>query len=224
MVRPVFGFSDPLFEKEINSNQWRIDPRPGSLMLDIGANRGGVTALAALNGAHVVAYEPIPTAFSVLLDTIQRNGIVDRVRPVNAAVHLKSGSARFRYNSVRDERFLLNGSLVELGDVPETDYLESDVPTEAIEKVFGDSFWDIVKIDIEGYEFPLLLGCPDRVLDQIGFLTMELHHDFRESGDYEALIERLGKFFVLDGLLDANQRFNPLFGTRRTQCKQVITS
>lgn len=54
--------------------------RPGELFVDVGANIGSYTVLAAgAVGADVVAVEPVPTTFAVLRRNVCLNDLVDRV-------------------------------------------------------------------------------------------------------------------------------------------------
>src|SRR5690349_8415761 len=49
--------------------------REGDVFMDVGANVGAYTVLAAATGARVVAFEPIPAAFAHLTDNVRVNGI-----------------------------------------------------------------------------------------------------------------------------------------------------
>jgi hypothetical protein len=51
-----------------------------------GANIGIFTMLCALNGEHVVAYEPNLAAYNMMLETIRRNKLEGSVIPICAAI------------------------------------------------------------------------------------------------------------------------------------------
>jgi FkbM family methyltransferase len=214
MITPIFGFRDPSLEIEIKMNPWKICPKAGDLMMDIGANRGAVSALAALNGATVVAYEPSPVAFEILRKTIVLNQVEDRVDAVNAAIHLRTGFADLNFNIGDDERSLVNGRLSELRS---EGGCVTTVRTISIEEALGDKIWDIVKVDIEGYEIPLFNGCPESVFRQIKFLTMEMHYNSLTSpAEYTNLIQRLQKFFCFDdgAPRDSSGMFRTIYARR----------
>ena len=55
----------------------------------------------------------------------------------------------------------------------------------------------VVKMDVEGSEWPSLLGAPDSVLEQIDHLNVEFHGV--EEGEYARTMERLARlFYVVD--------------------------
>jgi len=74
--------------------------RPGMTLVDVGANVGYFTLLAASLGASVVACEPTPAVVKRLQENIALGGF-DRVTVVNAAVADKRGTLHF-YQSLSD--------------------------------------------------------------------------------------------------------------------------
>ena len=53
---------------------WRRVLRPGDLFLDVGANVGSYTIWAGELGADVIALEPAPDTYALLLENIDLNG------------------------------------------------------------------------------------------------------------------------------------------------------
>jgi FkbM family methyltransferase len=212
MKLPIFDVSDSLIEGELQRNVWRVFPKSGDLVMDIGANKGGVSALCALNGAQVVAYEPNPIAFDFLLDTIKLNRIEDKVTPIHAAIYTRNGEVEISYNRIKNEEKRVNGRLLELG---EYDDLKTTVMAVSLKDAIGNNEWNIVKMDIEGFEFPLILGCPDNVLNKIKYLTMELHYTFSPSKqDYDHFIAKLQAIFRIEGICASDGRLQNIFATR----------
>src|SRR5260370_33931699 len=109
MKLPVFQTPDQFIEEELRQNIWRVNPKPGDWVMDIGANKGGVTALCALNGASVVAYEPNPIAFELLEETIKLNHIEKQVTAIPAAVHTKTGTTKMTYNRIKSVEKRVHG-------------------------------------------------------------------------------------------------------------------
>lgn len=67
--------------------------RPGMTMIDVGANIGYYTLLAARaveQSGHVYAFEPMPTTVALLRKNVEENGYSDRVTIVPKAVADKS--------------------------------------------------------------------------------------------------------------------------------------
>ena len=167
-------------------------------VLDIGANRGIFTAWCALNGAFVTAYEPHPKAFQSLQQVIQLNEIDYHVRAIQAAISTYTGATKLDmstgpyFNSAApSERSLRNQD-------PEHNIFGVQVPCVSFADAVGKTFWDVVKMDVEGAEFPILLECPDSVFDHIGFLTVELHsRDDVVGPEHGQLKKRLSQHFHL---------------------------
>lgn len=60
---------------------------PGDTFLDVGANVGSYTVLAAgALGAHAIAVEPIPAALATLQDNLALKAIGDRVKVIGACL------------------------------------------------------------------------------------------------------------------------------------------
>ncbi|HKO18082.1 MAG TPA: FkbM family methyltransferase, partial [Acidobacteriaceae bacterium] len=66
----------------------------GMTFVDVGANVGYFTLLAASLEARVVAYEPTPAVYSRLRENVELNGL-QNVTLMNAAVAEKAGSLTF---------------------------------------------------------------------------------------------------------------------------------
>ena len=117
--------------------------------LDIGANLGLHSVIMARCGFSVLAFEPDPWHYSILLENLTANG-ASTVQPVAEAVSTKDGEAQF-------VRVLGNTTGSHLAGTKDS-YGEKEyftVPTRAVEPLF---LWaDFAKIDVEGHEKELLL-------------------------------------------------------------------
>lgn len=62
--------------------------RPDGVVLDVGANVGfyAVALARTSRSQHIVAFEPVPRNFERLCYHVERNGLADRVTPVNLAL------------------------------------------------------------------------------------------------------------------------------------------
>lgn len=67
--------------------------RPGSVVIDIGANIGDTTIyFAQFNEARkVIAYEPVPYLYKMLLEVAERSGLRGKIKPCNIAISDKRG-------------------------------------------------------------------------------------------------------------------------------------
>ncbi len=216
--RENFDFDDPWMMEQIFKNQWGFKGFPGARVLDIGANKGVFTALCALNGAYVTAFEPNPIAFKILLDTITRNGIEKYVRPVQAAITTFNGSVWIEGTTVLEkEGQFARGKTVNSRTCSVGEKGTTLVTALSLADAIGNQDWDCVKCDIEGHEFELFLAVPENVLRQIKLLSLEIHSGWASDTLYESFVQRLRLFFYLDGIRD-NQNSNRMcyfFGHRR---------
>lgn len=214
--RQNFSFDDPyMFHEIVARDCYGYKPKPGDTVLDIGANVGVFTAMCALGGARVLAYEPHPGAFEVLLDTIRRNDIQELVTPVEAAIDWKYGHYSFHPNAMLcDGWTAFNGN---------TENPTVSVPAYGFEDVLRRtrSRWSCVKMDIEGAEFKLLYMLPLEVFDTVNFLTVEFHNGWATKQLHDDVISRLREVFDITGVQDGDpvfagqNRFQAVHCTRR---------
>jgi len=126
--------------------------REGDVIADIGANIGFYTLwLAALRvpGTKVVAVEPNPAVYEALVENVRLNGF-DNVVTVNAAVGERNGAVSF---GVRPEE-------PSVGSILATDAAQITVSMRTLAGLLqehGLAGCDIVKIDVEGYEYQALI-------------------------------------------------------------------
>ena len=124
--------------------------RPGDWFIDVGANIGSYTILAAgARGARALAVEPLPAAFAALMANVRINALEDRVRALNVGVAGRKGTLRFtRGNDT------MNHVLAE--NEGEGDALDVHVLT--LDDVVGDRSPALVKVDVEGFETEVFAG------------------------------------------------------------------
>jgi len=126
--------------------------RPGDRFLDLGANVGVFTCLAAsLVGAEglVESFEPSPRTFARLQENVALNGWA-HVRARQVGLGAESGSVCF--TSADDTTNHV---------VPSANHdLESGemVPIAPLDDLLGDGPYTFAKLDVEGYELPCLRG------------------------------------------------------------------
>lgn len=202
-----FSFDDPYMLGEIIArNTYNFAPTPGDLVMDIGANVGVFTALCALNGAHVVAYEPHHEAFKILVDTVYRLGDKQlNVSTFHGAIWEYTGMVSYLPTKTP------------AGSHPEMTWDSyngsvfcdpgSKTPCLSLAAALGSDEWDCVKMDIEGAEFEVLFACPEKSLRQIKYLTLEIHNGWADKARHDALIEKLSRVFNIIGFQDGDPRF-----------------
>lgn len=139
--KAVYGNPPDWPEMEV----WRRALRPGDLFVDVGANVGVYTLLAAELGAEVVALEPDPAAFRRLRDNLDLNRYQVTARAVAAGE--RSGRLGFTTGLDLSNRLVMDGSSA------------TTVPVVTVDSLVGERTVAGLKIDVEGAERLVLEGC-----------------------------------------------------------------
>lgn len=133
--------------------------KPGDTVLDIGANLGYYTLIAAdlvSDGGRVLAIEPNPQVFALLSNSVSVNGYVGRVTGRNYALGLSdAGHTRpfwVPHNEPKNGRFISpEENLAVLKDCGTVfDVNLGSLNDENLDRV------DFIKIDVEGAEIEIL--------------------------------------------------------------------
>lgn len=122
--------------------------RPDDLFVDVGANIGAYTVLAAsCVGARTLAFEPVPMAFETLQDQIALNRVSDRALAIRAAVGRVSGEIGFTAGRDTTNRCAVDAAEAEI-----------IVPLMTLDTVAEATGARCLKIDTEGFEAEVLAG------------------------------------------------------------------
>jgi FkbM family methyltransferase len=125
--------------------------RPGDLFLDVGANIGSYTVLAAkVSGAAVVAVEPVPSTYEALVANIDVNEISTMVEAVNCGLARLPGELKFTVgndttNHVVTEQETNGNDTVSVSVATFDELTRLRCPL-------------LAKIDVEGFESEVLAG------------------------------------------------------------------
>lgn len=123
------------------------------LFVDVGANVGSYTVLACgARGARGICVEPIPSTYERLLDNLRLNDLMGRVAAHNVGLSDQDGELLF---STREN--CMNHILAE----GESERDAVRVPVVRLDSLVGDQQPSLLKIDVEGYELPVLRGGTD---------------------------------------------------------------
>src|SRR5579864_661352 len=134
---------------------------------DIGANIGIYTIAAARRGARVMSFEPNPRVAALLRRNVALNGIGGRVDVREVALAASPGEMHLAIGGTLDMGAHINQS----GGVA--------VRAETLSEPF-----DVVKIDVEGYEYEVLRGAAPLLADSTlrpRAIFIELHCALHEA-------------------------------------------
>jgi FkbM family methyltransferase len=164
---------------------------PGMRVLDLGANLGYYTVrLAHIVGpkGHVLALEPNPDLYSFLRDSVFLNGFSGWVRAERLAASDQSGEAELHVDKLNMGGASLHG----LG--PQYDSYRVTVPTGRVDDLTaGQPGFDLIKIDIEGWEPQAYKGMADTLTrsSHASIVTEVSWGHWRNFGDPETILRDL---------------------------------
>ena len=157
--------------------------RSDDLFIDVGANAGSYTLLAcAVAKARGLAFEPIPTTYKRLLENVRLNHLESIVTCLNMGVGADTGRALF----IADEDTTNRVSLKE-GSNPS----QLSVELTTLDSELSSMEPSIIKIDVEGYETPVLEGAQRTLKNPaLNAIIMELNGSGNRYGfDETKLVE-----------------------------------
>ena len=175
-----------VFAKNNYENEF-ISVAPGSVVVDVGANIGAFTVLAARRAKKVIAYEPEPENFELLCINIELNNL-GNVVPLRKAIAREKGARPFHTAEGKDSSshsFYLQQS----GNtfVVETLSVADVIEQESLTKV------DFLKLDCEGAEFEILDNLSPDTAQKIEQIALEVHQkDGLSADDLSKRLSTLG--------------------------------
>lgn len=178
-------------------------PKAGDTVLDIGAHIGAYTLRAAAAGARVIAFEPEPDNVCVLRQNVAHLPAV-RVEPF--AIAATTGERTLGASFGRSTG---GWSLLKTRSI-------RTVRCVSLEDVWRQWSLDrvaLLKMDIEGSEYEVLLSAPAFILSSIDRVVVEVHDNYRghnvlqlvgrlEQSGFSVRIQRQRLFGL--SILDAN--------------------
>jgi FkbM family methyltransferase len=167
--------------------------RPGMTFVDVGANWGYFTLLAAHlvgKAGRVVSLEPDPRLFPILQESIVRN-YLEQVTVLQVAAASEEGTLKLAGYNESGDNFGISRIVCE-GEQEST----FDVIARPLDKLFDDlglHTIDLLKMDIEGFEWYALSGLENSLSHlRIKRLLIELH-PAEIAGHGQSLKEIIGQ-------------------------------
>jgi FkbM family methyltransferase len=144
------------------------------VILDLGANVGVFTLYAARNApqAKVFCFEPFPSTFRRLVATVRDHHLNARVTCLNYAATGASGVRLMPDGQLPSQRRALASAASATSG--------AEVMGKTIESMLEQNHLphvDLMKMDIEGSEYEVLLSTPPKVLSRINRIALEYHGD-----------------------------------------------
>ena len=162
------------------------------LFLDIGANQGLYSLLAARNPncRQAYAFEPVSQTFNLLRDNIALNGFQAQITPVQAAVSDTAGSATITLRAAHSGAASLQNTSLVRGGAAETIRTINISDLDALLHPEGSI---LVKIDVEGHEAVVI----DQLMksqhrQRIAAIFYEVDENWHEPAALEAALRHEG--------------------------------
>lgn len=155
--------------EEIWSDSYRAQEHVmDAVVVDVGANVGAFTIWAFEHGArHIYAVEPFEENMIEFAKNLRYHGITRKVTPVLAAAG-ETGVLEVGLRIAEDPTARSTGVQVIPGEgTPVVDL------RDLVEMAGGHI--DVLKLDCEGSEYPLMLSADAEVISMIDFITLEFH-------------------------------------------------
>jgi FkbM family methyltransferase len=190
----IFGFREPL-----NWRSYYYFVEESDIVLDIGANLG-LFSLLSKKAKKIISVEPINQCSQILKRNLQSNNLKNKSIVVNKAVG-KNGNLHIR----KDERF--NRSSVVGKNYYGATY---EVPSETINYFAKKYSTNLLRMDVEGYEYEILKNPIPRKINKI---SLEFHEGVIGRKKSEKLLRHLDKegFFVETIIDDLPLRLYPFY-------------
>jgi FkbM family methyltransferase len=185
MIRTLLALGDLRLERGHSFLASLITP--GGVIIDAGAHRCEfANAMAQKWGASVVSLEPNEALYPAYIDP--------RVRLLRAALADQDGEAIFTIDGNPEASRIIhnNGSAAAEGVSVQTRSLASLLGE------FGAAGVELLKLDIEGAEYPVLMNATREVLAQFKQISVEFHpFDAKNSADLAKIRAVISRMYEL---------------------------
>ena len=160
--------------------------KPDYRVVVIGAQIGVYTVLAAKKAyrGKVYSYEPFSESFALLKENVALNGLKN-VRVFNDAVSGRAGKKTLYVSHSNTGAHSL---------FPDPSKKRVEVQTTTLEKIMVTNKLkgiDLLKIDVEGSEYEIILKARDKALNRVRRIIMEYHDHIVPGMKHTMIMERL---------------------------------
>lgn len=145
----------------------RVELREGDAIVDAGAQIGAFTLYAARTPARIVALEPAPMNLALLRANLARNGLAERVE-----VHGLALGPEGRERALLFLSYTNTGGASIIGRVGPPVAVEALSLAKLLER-FALPRCRVLKIDVEGGEYPILYSSSKETLARVDHLFVE---------------------------------------------------
>ena len=163
-----------------------------SAYMDVGANVGEYSIFIAKNSRHIdnlsiISVEPSPYTFDLLMSNVEP---FDSIKPFNLALSDANGAKVFYEYDDGSGRNTLEGETTGI-KYKKSYNLEVKTAHDFLMENQITPRFDLVKIDVEGHELPVLKGATETIKKHKPTIAIEIH-DFSEDSEIHQYLKSLG--------------------------------
>lgn len=159
------------------TNKW-FKPKYNQNIIDIGANVGRYSLIAAKKGANVISIEANPETFRVLKDNIELNNFKN-IQAINQGVSNRTGQSILYYCPGYDGISSLDPTWISSNSNQidsDNKYIQIEVQLNKLDNLIKFESIDWLLIDVEGHEAEVLEGAVE-TLRNTQYIIIEVEHD-----------------------------------------------
>lgn len=159
-----------IFDEVVLGNVYQVSEKniKGRPVIDIGANRGMFSILAARLGAKkVIAVEPVSSTFDILIQNLWKSG-TDVIKPQKTVVLDRAGLTKIGLHQKSGHNSLY-------GDSEDSEEVQAVTLKDLLKMVEGNNVF--LKMDCEGSEYDILMNASKDEMARISTIALEVHGD-----------------------------------------------
>lgn len=208
---------ETLASKEPDTLDWIAGFARDDVLIDIGANVGMYSVLAAISGARVYAFEPESQNYAILNRNIIRNQLGDRVTAWCAAM-----TDRFALDCLHVGNFQPGDSCHTFGEAldyklePFNSILQQGSVSLTVDDILASgsvAFPNHIKIDVDGLEHKVIAGALKTLGDErLKSVLVELHTGLEEHRQIIGIMEKAGFSWSREAAEKATRQDGPFKG------------
>jgi FkbM family methyltransferase len=169
-----------------STNQFKKEVKEGMVLLEIGANIGYYTLIAAriIGGqGHIYAFEPSPQNFKSLVDNVTINGFDDIVEAHKKGLGDKTGKSKFFLSTKSNMSSFLRRE--DMGEIKQVQTIEVDTIT--VDDFLDGEKIDYIRMDVEGFEWEVVEGMGKTLEDKENSpkgMFIEIHSELLKKNNH----------------------------------------
>jgi FkbM family methyltransferase len=154
-----------------NVGKWRKSPE---VVIDVGACVGSLSWLfhRAWPDAKIYALEPVRESYSCLKKNI---GHIPHIKPLRVGASDHKGTMTMAMPTIEQKQYANPGTTDNMGIMSvygESELCRQEIEVEKLDNMFR--FADVIKIDVEGHDYQVLLGAERLLKESRPFLIVEM--------------------------------------------------